>query len=75
MRFIKSVPVLVLSLIGLSAILPASAEQSMRQCNLARYDLESIIRFDNNAVARGHMICWTPRMSAESKVRHYCGTN
>jgi len=59
---------------GISAILPASADQAMLQCNLARYELETIVRFDNHATARGLTICGTPQMSARYKVQQYCGT-
>jgi hypothetical protein len=75
MKPLRRLYCLVLVAAGISAIFPASADQEMLQCNLARYELETIVRFDNHASARGLTICGTPQMSARYKVQQYCGPN
>jgi hypothetical protein len=72
MKPLRRLYCLVFVATGTSAMLPASAEQRTLQCNLARYELETIVRFDNHASARGLTICGTPQMSARYKVQQYC---
>lgn len=72
MRLISAVALVA---IGLSATLPTSAVQSINQCDLAKEQLASVIQFDNDAVSKGHMICGTPRLKAEHRVRYYCRTD
>ena len=75
MKPLRRLYCLVFVATGISAMLPASAEQETLQCNLARYELETIVRFDNHATARGLTICGTPQMSARYKVQQHCGTH
>jgi hypothetical protein len=75
MKPLRRLYCLVLVATGISAMLPASAEQETLQCNLARYELETIVRFDNHASERGLTVCGTPQMSARYKVQQYCGPN
>ena len=61
----------LLTLIGVS-MLPASAEQSLLNCNKAVFDYKVVTEIDKQAVKEGQWICGTPALMAKHKIRVAC---
>ena len=61
----------LLALIGVS-MLPASAEQSLLNCNKAVFDHRATTEIYKQAVKEGQWICGTPALMAKHKIRVAC---
>jgi hypothetical protein len=61
----------LLALIGVSMI-PASAEQSLIECNRAVFDYRAITGFDKTAATEGSWICGTSALMAKHQMRVAC---
>jgi hypothetical protein len=62
------------ALVGVATLtmLPASAEQSLLDCNKAISTYTAVTDFDRNAVEKGQWICLTPVLMARDEMQTAC---